>query len=113
MMVKAAYWSFCTYLVFKLIQYFFVVRPGFQKTEPSLREKLLRRGPIVFFVACGSAATAALWSSWYFQRGYERGLQHSADCYGKLGALPHLRDVETQFDALRVFRSVRAARQAV
>jgi hypothetical protein len=113
MMVKAAYWSLCTYLVFKLIQYFFVARPGFQKDEPSVRQKLLRGEPIVFIVACVVTVPAVLGSIWYLQRGYERGLQHSADCYGKMGALPHLRAVEAQFDALQLFRSVRDARHAV
>jgi hypothetical protein len=112
-MVKAAQWLFCTYLVLKLIQYFFVARPGFGTAEPGFREKLVRGEPILFVVACAISIPAALWSSWYFQRGFERGLAHSADCYGKLGALRHLPEVESEFDALRVFRSVRAARQMV
>lgn len=112
-MMKAVYWSLGTYLVFKLIQYLFVVRPGFRReSDPPFREKLLRGEPTVVLVACVIAISAAQGSSWYFQRGHERALQHTADCYGKLAALRHLRDVETEFDALEVFRSVRAARQA-
>ena len=112
-MVKAVQWLFCFYLMLKLIQYFFVARPGFRDVEPSFREKLLRGEPAVFLVACAISVPLALWSSWYIPRGYQRGLERSADCYGKLGALRHLRDVETQFDALQVFQSVRAARQSV
>lgn len=112
-MVKAVQWLLCTYLALKLLQYFFVARPGFGIVEPGFREKLLRGEPVLFIVACAISIPTALWSSWYFQRGYERGLEHSADCYGRLSALRHLRDVESEFDALRVFRSVRAARQAV
>lgn len=113
MMLKAAYWSLCTYLVLKLVQYFFVARPGFQKAEPSVRQKLIRGEPIVFIVACALAVSVVLGSRTYVQRGYERVLQHSADCYGRMSALPHLRDVEAQLDALQLFRSVRAARHAV
>ena len=112
-MVKAVQWLFCTYLVLKLLQYFFVARSGFGTVEPGFRKRLLRGEPVLFAVACAISIPAALGSSWYFQRGYQRGLEHSADCYGKLSALRHLRDVETEFDALRVFRSVQAARQAV
>lgn len=112
MILKAAYWSLCTYLVFKLIQHFLVIRPGFGTAEPRLREKLLRGEPLVFIVACAIAIAAALGSSWYLEHGYQRGLHHAVDCYGRLGALRHLPDVETRFDALEVFRSVRAARQA-
>jgi hypothetical protein len=112
-MVKALQWLLCFYLVLKFIQYFFVARPGFRNVEPSFRETLLRGEPTVFIVACAISVPPALWSSWYFPRGYQRGLEHSADCYGRLGALIHLRDVETQFDALQVFRSVRAARLSV
>jgi hypothetical protein len=111
-MVKALQWLLCFYLMLKLIQYFLVARPGFGSDEPSLREKLVRGEPIVFIVACAISVPLALWSSWYFQRGYERGLEHSADCYGQLGALRHLRDIESEFDALQVFRSVRSARGA-
>ena len=112
-MVKALQWLLCFYLMLKIIQYFLVARPGFGNIEPSVREKLLRGEPTVFIVACAISVPIALWSSWYFHRGYERGLELSADCYGKLGALRHLRDVETQFDALQVFRSVRTARGSV
>jgi len=112
-MVKALQWLLCFYLMLKLIQYFFVARPGFRDVEPSFREKLLRGEPAVFLVACAISVPLALWSSWYIPRGYQRGLERSADCYGKLGALRHLRDVETEFDALQVFRSVRTARQVV
>jgi len=111
--VKAAQWLFCFYLMLKLIQYFVVAQPGFRNVEPSFREKLLRGEPIVFIVACAISVPIALWSSWYIPRAYQRSLEHSADCYGKLGALIHLRDVETEFDALQVFRSVRTARQIV
>ena len=112
-MVKALQWLLCFYLMLKLIQYFFVAQPGFRNVEPSYREKLLRGEPIVFMVACAISVPPALWSSWYIPRGYQRGLERSADCYGKLGALIHLRDVETEFDALQVFRTVRTARQIV
>ena len=112
-MVKAVQWLLCFYLMLKLIQYFFVAQPGFRSVEPSFRDKLLRGEPILFIVACAISVPIALWSSWYFPRGYQRDLEHSADCYGKLGALIHLRDVETEFDALQVFRSVRTARQSV
>ena len=112
-MVKALQWLLCFYLMLKLIQYFLVARPGFGNVEPSFREKLLRGEPVLFIVACAISVPTALWSSWYFQRNYQRGLEHSADCYGKLSALRHLRDVETEFDALQVFQSARTARQAV
>ena len=112
-MVKALQWLLCFYLMLKLIQYFLVARPGFGNVEPSFREKLLRGEPVLFIVACAISVPTALWSSWYFQRNYQRGLEHSADCYGKLGAVSHLRDVETEFDALQVFQSARTARQAV
>jgi hypothetical protein len=111
--VKAAQWLFCFYLMLKLIQYFFVAQPGFRNVELSFRDKLLRGEPVLFIVACAISIPIALWSGWYFPRGYQRGLEHSADCYGKLGALIHLRDVETEFDALQVFRSVRTAKQSV
>ena len=112
-MVRALEWLLCFYLMLKLIQYFFVAQPGFRNVELSFRDKLLRGEPVLFIVACAISIPIALWSSWYFPRGYQRGLEHSADCYGKLGALIHLRDVETEFDALQVFRSVRTARQIV
>ena len=112
-MVKALQWLLCFYLMLKLIQYFLVARAGFGNVEPSFREKLLRGEPVLFIVACAISVPTALWSSSYFQRNYQRGLEHSADCYGKLGAVSHLRDVETEFDALQVFQSARTARQAV
>ena len=112
-MLKALQWLLCFYLMLKLIQYFLVARPGFGNDEPSFREKLLRGEPILFIVACAISVPPALWSSWYFPRSYQRDLERSADCYGKLGALRRLRDVETEFDALQVFRSVRTARQIV
>jgi hypothetical protein len=111
--VKALEWLLCFYLMLKLIQYFFVAQPGFRNVELSFPEKLLRGEPIVFKVACAISVPPALWSSWYFPRIYQRGLEVSAVCYGKLGALIHLRNVETEFDALQVFQSVRTARQVV
>ena len=110
-MGKAVQWLLCTYLVLKLIQYFLAARPGFGTDEPTFREKLLRGEPILFIVACAISVPTALWSTWYFQRGYQRGLEHSADCYGQLRAVSHLRDVETEFDALDVFRTARVARR--
>ena len=112
-MVKAVQWLLCFYLMLKLIQYFLVARPGFGNVEPSFREKLLRGEPIVFMVACAISVPPALWSGWYFPRMHQRDLERSADCYGKLGAVRHLRDVETRFDALQVFRAVRTAEHAV
>ena len=112
-MVRALEWLLCFYLMLKLIQYFVVAQPGFRNVEPSFREKLLRGEPILFIVAFTISVPIALWSSWYIPRAYQRSLEHSADCYGKLGALRRLRDVETEFDALQVLRSVRTARQIV
>ena len=112
-MVRALEWLLCFYLMLKLIQYFLVAQPGFRNVELSFREKLLRGEPIVFIVACAISVPPALWSGWYLPRSYHRGLEHSADCYGRLGAVRHLRDVETEFDALQVFHSVRMARGAV
>lgn len=112
-MAKAAQWLLCTYLVLKFLQFFFVGRPGFGTVAPGFREKLLRGEPLLFVVACALAVPAALGSTWYFQRGYGRGLERSADCYGKLGALRYLGDVEYEFDALWVFRQIQAARGAV
>ena len=112
-MLKALQWLLCFYLMLKLIQYFLVARPGFGNDEPSFREKLLRGEPIVFLVASAISVPIALWSSWYFQRGYQHGLEHSADCYGRLSALRYLPAVEAEFDALQVFRSGRMARGAV
>jgi hypothetical protein len=112
-MAKAAQWLLCAYLVLKFLQYFFVGRPGFGDTEPSFREKLLRGEPMLFIVACAIAVPTALGSSWYFQRGYGRGMQHSADCYGKVAALRNLGDVEAEFDGLKVYRFVQLARGAV
>jgi hypothetical protein len=111
-MAKAVQWLLYTYLTLKFLQYFFVGRPGFDKAEPGFRERLLRGEPLLFIVACALSVPAALWTSWSFQRGYERGFEHSADCYGKLSALHNLRGVANEFDALRILRQVRAARQA-
>ncbi|GAA0269369.1 hypothetical protein GCM10009127_06610 [Alteraurantiacibacter aestuarii] len=112
-MAKALLWSLCTYLVLKFLQYFFVARPGFGTAEPTFRDKLLRGEPLLFIVACALAVPAALWSTWYFQRGFERGLEHSADCFGRVGALQSLGELEREFDPLRVSRGVQAARQSV
>jgi len=111
--VRALEWLLCFYLMLKLIQYFFVAPPGFRNVELSFREKLLRGEPILFIVACAISVPTALWSGWYFPRMHQRDFERSADCYGRLSAVRHLRDVETQFDALQVFRSVRTARHAV
>ena len=112
-MVKAVQWLLCTYLALKLVQYFLVARPGFGNDEPRFRDKLLRGEPVVFLVACALAVPAALWSTWHFERGYQRGLERSADCYGRLRALRTLASLENEFDALRVFRSTRLARHSV
>ena len=109
MVVKALQWLLCTYLVLKFLQYFFVGRSGFRATEPSFRDKLVRGEPLLFIVACAISVPTALWTSWYFQRGYEGGLARAADCYGKLSALNELDDVAHEFDALRVYRQVKAA----
>ena len=109
MVVKALQWLLCTYLVLKFLQYFFVGRSGFRATEPSFRDKLMRGEPLLFIVACAISVPTALWTSWYFQRGYEGGLARAADCYGKLSALNELDDVAHEFDALRVYRQVKAA----
>jgi len=109
-MVKAIAWSLCAYLVLKLIQYFLVARPGYGTDEPGFREKLLRGEPILLIVACAISVPSALWSTWYFQRGYERAFARSVDCYGRLGALVNLTSVETRFDALLVHRTTRLAK---
>ncbi len=111
-MAKVALWLLCTYLVFKLIQYFFVARPGFETAEPSFGQKLLRGEPMVFLAACAISIPAALGTTWYLQRGYERGLARAADCYGRVGALSHLADAEKQFYGLRTYQAVEAARHA-
>src|SRR5688500_14589781 len=83
-MVKALQWLLCFYLMLKLIQYFLVARSGFGNVEPGFREKLLRGEPILFIVACAISVPPALWSTWYFQRSYERDFARSVDCYGRL-----------------------------
>jgi hypothetical protein len=109
-MVKAVEWLLCAYLMLKLIQYFFVARPGFgTDDEPGVREKLLRGEPLVFIVAFAISVPPALWSSWYFQREYSRGFARSTDCYGRLSALVHLARVETRFDALQVYKTTKRA----
>jgi hypothetical protein len=112
-MVKAALWLVCTYLVLKFLQFFFVARPGFGEPEPGFRAKLRRGEPLVFIVAIALAVPAALLSTWYLQRGFERGMAHSADCYGRLSALRHLGDVESEVDALQAFQAIQTARGSV
>ena len=112
-MVKAAQWLFFTYLLLKFLQYFFVARPGLADEEPGLRAKLRRGEPLVFIIAFALAVPAALLSAWYVQRGFERGMTHSADCYGRLSALRYLGAVEEEFDALQAFRTVRTAKGSV
>ena len=112
-MLKAAQWLLCTYVVLKLLQYFFVGRPGFGLAEPGFRQKLLRGEPLLFVVAFALAVPAALWSSWYFQRVNERVMHSAADCYGRLGAMLSLTDVESGFPPLRVHRSFQMTEQAV
>jgi len=112
-MVKVAQWLICTYLVLKFVQFFFVRTSGFRAAEASFRERILRGEPIVFIVACAISVPPALWSNWYFQRGFEGGLQHSTDCYGRLSALDNLGNTEMKFDPFRVARSIQVARQSV
>ena len=110
-MVKAIAWLLCAYLVLKLIQYFFVARPGFgTDDDPGVREKLLRGEPLVFLVAFAISVPPALWSSWYFQREYSRGFARSIDCYGRLSAVVNLARVETRFDALQVYNTTKRAK---
>ena len=105
-MLRAALWFLCAYLVLKVLQYFFVPRPGFGGAEQTSRDVLLRGEPIVFIIACALSVPAALWSTWDVENGYARNLEHSADCYGKLRALTHLGDIETTFDALEVLKTI-------
>ena len=111
-MVKAIEWLLCAYLVLKLIQYFLAARPGYGTDEPAFREKLLRGEPILFIVACAISVPTALWSTWYFQRGYERAFARSVDCYGRLSGVVNLASVETRFDALRIYRSAKLAKSS-
>jgi hypothetical protein len=108
-MGKAVTWLLCTYLALKGVQYVFGGRPGFRDIEPTLREKLLRGEPVLFAIAFALSVPVALWSSWYFHRGYTRSLQASTDCYGQLRALNQLPGVARKFDAYSVYDAVGGA----
>ena len=110
-MVKVVTWLLCTYLTLKLIQYVFGGQPGFRDVEPTFREKLLRGEPILFAVAFALSVPAALWSTWYFHRGYTRGLEVSTNCYGQLRALNQLPAVSTNFDPYTIYDGVGGAEQ--
>ena len=105
-MVKAITWLLCTYLVLKLIQFAFGGRPGFREVEPSFREKLVRGEPILFAVAFALSVPTAIWSSRNLQRSYARGLERSVDCYGKLRALYHLREIDRKYNSFAVLQTV-------
>lgn len=111
-MVKAAYWLLCAYLVLKLIQYFFGGRPGFRNVELGFREKLLRGEPFLFAIAFAISVPAALWSSWFLQRGYARAFEHATECYGKLRALDQLAEVGKRADAYQVYNAIMGAQGA-
>lgn len=112
-MLKAALWFLCTYLVLKLLQYFFVPAPGFGNAAPSFREKLLRGEPLLLIIACALSVPAALWSTSDVEGGYTRSLEWSVDCYGKLRALTSLGEIETTFDALEVLKTIQFQERSV
>jgi len=111
-MAKAVQWLLCTYLALKFVQFFFVARPGFGRPEPGFGQKLLRGEPVVFLVACVSSVPAAIWSTQYFQNGFERGLERSVDCYGRASAVEHLGAAARRFDSLRVFKFSKLAKRS-
>ena len=105
-MLKAALWFLCAYLVLKLLQYFFVPRAGFGTAEQSFRDKLLRGEPLLLLVACALSVPAALWTTSGVEDGHARRLEWSLDCYGKLRALTSLGEIESTFDALEVLKTI-------
>jgi hypothetical protein len=108
-MVKCIAWLFWTYLTLKLIQLVFGSRPGVDEAPVSIRRRLLRGEPILCAIAFALSVPAALLSSWYLHRGYERSLDFAADCYGRLRALDGLPDVRQRFDPFKVDEVIQRA----
>jgi len=110
-MAKAATWLFYTYLALKMIHLVFGARRPVDEPPRALLQRLRSGEPALFAVAFTLSVPLAVWSSWYFNRGYGRGLVHSIDCFGRLGAAEALPPVRRRFDAYALYESALMAEQ--
>jgi len=111
-MAKAATWLFYTYLALKMIHLVFRARRQFDEPSRTLLQHLRSGEPALFAAAFLLSVPVAVWSSWYFNRGYERVLVHSIDCYGRLAAAEALPTVRRRFGPFKLYDNALGAEGA-